>query len=1092
MKTISKRLLCILLSVFLLLAALPLTVSAESTLYQVGTSQEIQDAAAAINNAGAGEYVIELTADITSTTGGISFSGEGTVVTIIGNGYTFTSTSGQNVQAWNGAKVILGDGESELTLIGSMSEYDNSYPGIFYIVDPNSVGIMNDKVTLKNNITNNHLGAGVSVQSSTFIMNGGTIENCGVNGGSVCYGGGVAVFNGGYFEMNDGTIKNCYVESVGSDNGWQVPWVAGGGVFVCRADFTMNGGSIEGCTASNYEDSDIFDAFGGGVAVVTSDEAYFDNNRNFGYLDSNFTMNGGTIKNCSADVTGGALAVGAAYVSISPLCTQYYGVLSGSNNPGIFLNRGTMTGNDATDGGAIFLNWIRPSIPVNIKNMLIDSNSAEEGGAIDIFSYWTQARIEGCTITNNTAESSGGAIMLDGNGSSNGTFLKDTTITGNTSGDRGAGVYYDANSRLNISGADVIQDNTYNGKLNNLNVLGVDYPVYVNGDLTGSQIGLSDPDLWDDDLEDTDPDAASADHLTSGYRTYNPVVHPDQYFTSDHETWYVDRSQKITTTEPDTSSAYRVYTFERHPVESIGSYLSNQNAYFAPYAGNVGQYEISEIQKPELKNKSGLTQEEIIEELAYRYSDTDKYSFKDDSSTYVNDHVKYTYTPKADTSLASSPLSSIVLEKKHNENDKVTLSYNAKARMDNQIRSGSVTYTASASNQPYPGKLLLQITSNGTNYLNDTYYRFSDDYTEKAVEYVDADLPTTGVLYEYDKETGDIVAKLIPIIDPSTQKSYVTEYAKTITTESGTDDEVRLNRKETVDYHINNEDIASASYDDDDLFTQYVNELVHTVSIGDTIEEFYLIPQHDTEYIFKGWYYDPENDDDDRPVQFGTDKYIKGKDIYAHWIKVEDVEKDEEDENSFTAEGVTKYGGFDLAGVQIRKKVVDSNFDYAWKPGGMRFVTSLSTDVVEQINAIRPNNIEYGYVAATNEGWIGYHQDKGHKLQYISKTANGIDTSETATDDNYFDFASNINCTSRQTNTSGVVYEDHRNYRDYLLYTLVITYENVDDTGYDREVLARPYIHYTDANNLERVAYSEYRGGSNTLGGCYTSYNDVA
>lgn len=1069
MQKTTNKLICLMLSIFLIVTAFPLTVSA-ATVYQVGTSQEIQDAAAAINNAGAGEYVIELTDDITSTTGGISFSGNGIVVTIIGKGHSFTCSAGQNVQAWNGAKVILGDGETSLTLIGSMSEYDNSNPGIFYIVDRNSVGIMNDKVTLKNNITNNHLGAGVSVQSSTFIMNGGTIENCGVNGGSVCYGGGVAVFNGGYFEMNDGTIKNCYVESVGSDNGWQVPWVAGGGVFVCRADFTMNGGSIEGCTASNYEDSDSFDAFGGGVAVVTSDEAYFDNNRSFGYLDSNFTMNGGTIKNCSADVTGGALAVGAAYVSISPLCTQYYGVLSGSNNPGIFLNRGTMTGNDAFDGGAIFLNWIRPSIPVNIKNMLIDSNSAEEGGAIDIFSYWTQAHIEGCTITNNTAESSGGAIMLNGNGSSNGTLLKDTTITGNTSGEIGAGVYYDANSRLNISGADVIQNNTYNGKLNNLNVLDVDHPVYVNGDLTGSQIGLSDPDLWGDDLEDTAPDAASADHLTSGYRTNNPDVHPNEYFTSDHETWYVDRSAKTTTTTPDPASTpYREYQVKRYPLDPS----ANPKA----FAGHGYQYIISDIQ-------SGATElsanNDIINELKYRFENSDEYTITDLSNPSVGStHIKYT---AKDTTRA---VSTIVLQKSPNKNE-VTITYNA--NKDVRQYGGSIIFTASAniqSSYANAGELVLQITSNGDSYLtNPSYnYVFSEDYTEETVKYVNAD-PPGNVLYEYD-ENGDVAAKLVPI-------SYETKHAKTITTESGTDDEVRLNRKETVDYHINNEDISSSEvYQGIDEFTEYVNDLAHTVSIGDTIEAFYLIPQHNTDYIFKGWYYDQENDNDTRPVRFGTDKYTKGKDIYAHWIKVENVAKDEKDDNVLPV-GETEYGGFDLSGVQIRGRIIDTNFGCEYKPGGMRFVTSLSMDVVNEINSIKANNIEYGYVAAKSEDWINYHQENNHKLQYISSTANGIDTSESAPDESYFGFAHNINCTSKKSNRNGVVYEDHRNYQDYLLYTLVITYEDDDGTGYDKNVLARPYIRYSDANGLERVAYSEYRGNSNTLGGCYTSYNAVA
>ncbi len=253
---------------------------------------------------------------------------------------------------------------------------------------------------------------------------------------------------------------------------------------------------------------------------------------------------------------------------------------------------------------------------------------------------------------------------------------------------------------------------------------------------------------------------------------------------------------------------------------------------------------------------------------------------------------------------------------------------------------------------------------------------------------------------------------------------------------------------------------------------------------------FYDLPAHDG-YIFKGWYLDKDNSDDESPISFDT-VYSASTDIYAHWIKVEDVAKDAGDLNVLPS-GQTKYGGFDLAGIQISEGIRDTNFGEHKKPGGLRFITSLSMDVVNKIKALQPgDNIEYGYVAATHEGWITYHKGAGNKLQYVSETANGINTSNTATKkENYFDFASNINCTSKQCSSSGVVKDDHRNFGGYLLYTLVITYEDVDDAMRNTKVLARPYIHYTDANGLERVAYSEYRGNSNTIGGCYISYNEM-
>ena len=491
-----------------------------------------------------------------------------------------------------------------------------------------------------------------------------------------------------------------------------------------------------------------------------------------------------------------------------------------------------------------------------------DNNTADNGAGIESYAYWTQMDIDGCTITGNEADSYGGGIALLGNSSSGLTKLKNSTVTDNTSGDIGAGVLYDADSKLYISGENVIQDNIYDNKLNNLNVYmedGTIYPVYVNGDLTGSQIGLSDPTLWNDGKDDTDPTAVSTNYLTSGYKTNNSA-NPGTLFTSDHDSWVAD---------------------------------------------------FSEV----------------------------------------------------------------------NEN------------------------------------------------------------------------------------------------------------------------EVRLVRKTTVDYHINNRTIAKDKYNGNDIFTSHVVDATgKSVTVGETIDEFYTIPEikptakNSCPYIFKGWYYDKANDNDENPVDFGTDIYEAGRDIYAHWIEVKDVAKDRKDEYNLP-EGETAYGGFDLTGVQVRGAINDTNFDGIRKPGGLRFMTSLSTDVVNEIKALQDgdNNIEYGYVAATRADWITAHQNNGDKLQYVSRTANGKNTStyDKEKPQDYFGFATNVNCTSQETNASdGIVPQDHREFSGYLLYTLVITYEN--GTGYDKNVLARPYIKYTDANGLERVAYSEYRGNSNTLGGCYTSYNAVA
>ena len=89
-------------------------------------------------------------------------------------------------------------------------------------------------------------------------------------------GGGVNVASGS-FTMNGGTIYGC-----------TAPY--GGGVNVFQGSFTMNGGNIYCCTADD----------GGGV--------YINNNSMFNY---DFKMTGGVIENCAASSSGDAVSTNA-------------------------------------------------------------------------------------------------------------------------------------------------------------------------------------------------------------------------------------------------------------------------------------------------------------------------------------------------------------------------------------------------------------------------------------------------------------------------------------------------------------------------------------------------------------------------------------------------------------------------------------------------------------------------------------------------------------------------------------------------------------------------------------------------------------
>ena len=543
MKTIKKPLSLLLTLIMLagVITVAPFSAFASATTIEVNTKEELEAACDTVN-ANGGEFIISLKADFA---GHININHNDAVVTVLGNGHTLTPYDPGNALAYvQRGTLNLGaenNDNSALTLKGTTN---NDNPGIIYVLGADAVCNMYDKVVVTDHEGNNYFGGGVTVKAGTFHMYGGTITNCGIEGGSTCFGGGVAVTAGGSFIMDGGKITDCWAVSTTSLSSSKFIAGAGGGVLVIGgSSFTMNGGEISGNAAIR----------GGGIALIPeqNENAVTKN----GYIASRVTINGGTIKDNQASQGGGLYVSGYYQATANGMCAS--DLASGSYTPsGLFVNGGTITGNAARDGGGAFITAIGQSSTqkVQLHNAEISENSAvASGGGIKTYYYFTSLDIDGCTISDNTAGTNGGGVAVTlnppGYGFSPSTTLKDTTVTGNTSGDRGAGVYYDAYSTLIISGADIIQDNTYNGKQNNLNIIrykdnsnNVLVPVYVGGSLAGSQIGISDPTLWDDELEDNDPSALSEDYLTSGYADYNSGVNPSAYFTSDHTTWHADYS----------------------------------------------------------------------------------------------------------------------------------------------------------------------------------------------------------------------------------------------------------------------------------------------------------------------------------------------------------------------------------------------------------------------------------------------------------------------------------------------------------------------------------------------------------------------
>lgn len=407
--------------------------AATPTTIKVGSSSEFDSAVATVNAAPSGEYVIELTDDI--QTGGASFTSS-QPVSIVGNGHTMTLGQYGSISVQSGAQLNLGaaDGSDTLKISGG-NEQSNDVPGLLYIQGTCN---MYPGVTIADRKGNNYFGGGVTVQGGTFHMYGGTIDNCGITGGSMCYGGGVGVAYGGSFTMDGGEIKNCFATSPykWTDDGMSPLWIAsaGGGVFVSGgSSFVMTGGTI-----SNNKANEM----GGGVAVVASPNEL--EGGRWGKLQSSAQILGGTISGNEANDGAGVLS-SAYFYNPYALCAAVPNV-GAAEKPGLFLKNATITNNTANQdegyGAGVLVVMMKSPAVAEIRDCTITKNSAAVGGGVASYGNFTNLTIDGCTITANKAVNYGGGFAAESNsGEGAGTTITNTKLCNNIADKAASDVY---------------------------------------------------------------------------------------------------------------------------------------------------------------------------------------------------------------------------------------------------------------------------------------------------------------------------------------------------------------------------------------------------------------------------------------------------------------------------------------------------------------------------------------------------------------------------------------------------------------------------------------------------------------------------
>ena len=261
----------------------------------------------------------------------------------------------------------------------------------------------------------------------------------------------------------------------------------GGGVYLARGTFNLNGGEISG-------NNDVYNGAGVYVAGGT------------------FNLNSGKINGNEAQGYGGGVCVAG-----------------GTFN----LNVGEISNNVASFGGG--MNYEDGTVRIN-EGSTISGNTATRGAGIMVSG--DNITMSGGIITGNRAKGNqyknGGGVYIvqytkQGTGVITGVFtMTGGKITGNTADKYGGGVYIQNNGIFNVSGDANVSGNTVNGRANNVYLTGTDGVLLtITGTLSGAKFGIT---------------ANANKPFTSGWNTNMSGSDPTQFFTSDLDDCYVTLS----------------------------------------------------------------------------------------------------------------------------------------------------------------------------------------------------------------------------------------------------------------------------------------------------------------------------------------------------------------------------------------------------------------------------------------------------------------------------------------------------------------------------------------------------------------------
>ncbi|MBD5409996.1 MAG: hypothetical protein HDR53_02790 [Treponema sp.] len=350
-----------------------------------------------------------------------------------------------------------------------------------------------------------------------LVIKGGKVSG---NGGGICVvsGGGTLTMNGGEISGNTATSSNgggIYFQSPNGElkisNGTTIcrnKASRGGGVYICNSRaFTMTGGEISDNIATGdgggavYVVDATFDMSGGTISNCKATSTSSSSGGGGIYNAGTLIISGGTISDCGAAVNGGGIYNNVSDASITSTITNCeisgcktastataYGFGGGIYNASgtLELTDVTITGEndignpDARCGGGIYN---KGSLTIT-RGKISNCTSIIGGG---VYNSLGTLKITGGTISNCISKSSGGGIVVSGNGTNTTCSSEiinctiESCVSNSTStGTSGGGGIYCHQQKLTITGGKISGCKS-EGQGGGMSIIAYKFPLKIEG-----------------------------------------------------------------------------------------------------------------------------------------------------------------------------------------------------------------------------------------------------------------------------------------------------------------------------------------------------------------------------------------------------------------------------------------------------------------------------------------------------------------------------------------------------------------------------------------------------------------------------------